>query len=481
MAEAVEIRPQLGPQEEFLASPADIVIYGGAAGGGKSFGLLLEPLRHVTNNPQFYAVVFRRTTVQVRNPGGLWDQSMKLYPLLGAQPVSQPLEWNFQGGGRVKFAHLEHETSVNEWQGSEIPLIEFDELTHFTEGQFWYLLSRNRSLSGVKPYIRATCNPDADSWVAKLIAWWIDQESGLPVVERCGVLRWFVRVEGQLYWADTPEELQEQFAHIEVFPKSLTFIAARLTDNQILMKQDPSYRASLEAMPKIDRERLLLGNWKARPGDGLHFQRDWFDPRYTLLPKSLIYVGTSDYAVTEDAGDWTELAIWAIDHEHRVYAVDWWSGQTDSSVWIEQQIRLTKKWPLAMWIGESGVIQKATEPYMRKEMIKRQAIARLEWLPSITDKVARSRSFQGMAALKNVLFPATDWADGVIDQLVGFSSEAVVDDKVDACSLLGRGLLQFGRAILPEAPPLEKPKPALGSVPAYLLEQQEEHRSRYRS
>ena len=71
--EVTEIRPQAGKQEMFLTTCADIAIYGGAAGGGKSFGLLLEPLRHVTNNPEFYTVAFRRSTTQIRNPGGLWD------------------------------------------------------------------------------------------------------------------------------------------------------------------------------------------------------------------------------------------------------------------------------------------------------------------------------------------------------------------------------------------------------------------------
>ncbi len=66
---------------------------------------------------------------------------------------------------------MEHEKNCYDWQGTEIAYLGFDELTHFTEKQFYYLLSRNRSVSGVKPYVRATCNPDADSWVAKLIDW----------------------------------------------------------------------------------------------------------------------------------------------------------------------------------------------------------------------------------------------------------------------------------------------------------------------
>jgi predicted phage terminase large subunit-like protein len=280
------LRPQPGPQEQFLSSPADIVIFGGAAGGGKSFGVLLETLRHCTNNPLFAAVAFRRNNTQVRNPGGLWDASMKLYPKTGAYPVTHILEWRWPGGGKVKFNHLENENTVLDWQGAEVPLIIFDELTHFLESQFWYMLSRNRSMSGVKGYIRATTNPDADSWVARLIAWWIDQDTGYAIEERSGVLRYFIRVDEQLLWANSPEELLEQYGirdedgyllpadhEDQIQPKSLTFILSKLTDNKILMKSDPSYMANLKAMSRVERERLLGGNWKIKPAAGLYFKR----------------------------------------------------------------------------------------------------------------------------------------------------------------------------------------------------------------
>lgn len=273
-------RPQVGPQTAFLASPADIAIYGGAAGGGKTWALLMEPLRHVSN-AEFGAVFFRRTTVQIRNEGGLWDESARLYPLLGADPKEHDLWWRFPTGAAVTFAHLEHDKTVLCYQGSQIPLICFDELTHFSEKQFWYMVSRNRSMSGVRPYIRATCNPDADSWVAKFIAWWICPETGLAISERGGVLRWFVRINDTLIWADSREELAHHTALNEhgelapIPPKSVTFIPAALTDNKALMAADPGYLANLMALPKVERERLLGGNWKIRPAAGLLFKREW--------------------------------------------------------------------------------------------------------------------------------------------------------------------------------------------------------------
>ena len=93
-----ELRPQAGPQEMFLSTEADIAIFGGAAGGGKSYALLLEPLRHVTHNRRFAAVFFRRNTTHIRNPGGLWDGAMKVYPQTGAWPLQQPLEWRWPMG-----------------------------------------------------------------------------------------------------------------------------------------------------------------------------------------------------------------------------------------------------------------------------------------------------------------------------------------------------------------------------------------------
>src|SRR5438067_9428389 len=139
-------------------------------------------------------------------PGGLWDESQNFYPRLGGTPHLRAQEWRWPRGGKIKFSHLQLRTTVHDWQGAQITLICFDELTHFTAHQFFYMVSRNRSTCGVRPYIRATCNPDADSWVAEFLAWWIDPETGLPIPERAGMLRYYVRIAGRIAWAERPEE-----------------------------------------------------------------------------------------------------------------------------------------------------------------------------------------------------------------------------------------------------------------------------------
>lgn len=266
------IEPQDGYQLEFAASQADICIGGGAAGVGKTFSLLLEPIRY-KDVEGFGSVIFRRTNPQIRNEGGLWDTSMTLYMLAGAIPRQSTLEWNF-GPSKLKFSHIEHEKNIFDWQGSQIPFIGFDELTHFSKKMFFYLLTRNRSVCGVNPYVRATCNPDPDSWVADFISWWIDQETGYAIPERKGILRYLI-VDGDNYiWGNTKEEVIKLGWHIigEVversginpneFVKSVTFIGGSIYDNKELLKDNPAYLGNLLAQDKATQAALLHSNWK---------------------------------------------------------------------------------------------------------------------------------------------------------------------------------------------------------------------------
>lgn len=295
----LEIRPQAGPQELFLSTPADIGIYGGSAGGGKTYALLLENLRH-SKNSGFGSVIFRRNAGQIMNEGGLWDNALELYPQIGAVPKLTPRPCMvFASSAKVSFAHLQYDSDVHSWQGSQIALICFDELTHFTKKQFFYMLSRNRSTCGIKPYVRATCNPDAESWVADFINWWIDQKTGYPIPERSGKLRYFVRVDDDIHWADSREELVARFGVASEDAKSVTFIASSIYDNRILLEKDPGYLANLKALSTVEKERLLKGNWKIKPAAGLYFKRGQVTVIDTLPTDVIAWVRRWDLAATE--------------------------------------------------------------------------------------------------------------------------------------------------------------------------------------
>ena len=277
----VEIRPQDGPQTVFLSTKADIAVYGGAAGGGKSWALLAEPLRHI-GNPAFSAVIFRRESPMITNEGGLKDESMKLYPQLGAKLRETDTRWTFPTKATIRFAHLQHKEDVLNWQGSQVPFIGFDELTHFDESQFFYMLSRNRSLCGVKPYIRATTNPDATSWVKRFLAPWIDRNH--PMHTASGEILYMIRRENTIFWYRTYQEavddntiMWNEHLQPENVIKTVTFVAARIHDNQILLRDNPEYLGNLMALPLVERERLLNGDWDILPDAGKVFDRAWFE------------------------------------------------------------------------------------------------------------------------------------------------------------------------------------------------------------
>ena len=343
MSNITYIRPQEGYQQQFLSSPADIVIGGGAAGAGKTYSLLLDPLHYITRVDGFGGVIFRRTSPQIKGEGGLWDTSVSIYSNLAtASQRESSLEWTFKTPtgktNRIKFNHLEYEKNVLDWQGTQIPFIGFDELTHFSENMFFYLMGRNRSVCGVKPYVRATCNPDPDSWVAKLIEWWIDQEDklpngqdnprfGFPIPERSGVVRYFFRQGEDYYWGSNVEEVYQaaasiiepmkakaEYLKIEDFIKSITFISGSIYENKRLLEVNPAYLANLASQDEQTRMQLLEGNWKI-----VISENDIYE--YNAL------IGTFENKYTNDEGEHYITADIALQGSNK-FVTGVWKGQT---------------------------------------------------------------------------------------------------------------------------------------------------------
>lgn len=271
-ATVIEFSPQ-PKQTVALASPADIVIFGGARGGGKSYALLLAALRHV-QNPQFAGVMFRRTYPEVHQEGGLWTTSERIYPFAGGVGSVGNAMWTFPSGSSISMNHMANPMDWQNWLGSQLPFIGFDQLETFTEKQFWTMLACNRDPNGVcDPYIFATCNPEP-GWLADFIKWWWDEDTGYPIMERSGQTRWFVRLNNTLHWSDSKDDLQAENPGIP--PKSVCFIASFVEDNPALLGADPSYKANLLAQGVVERERWHKGNWKIQATAGTIFNRAWW-------------------------------------------------------------------------------------------------------------------------------------------------------------------------------------------------------------
>ena len=451
------LKPQPGPQTAFLTSLADIAIFGGAAGGGKSYALLLEAARH-KDKPGFGAVVLRRTLADVKKEGGLWDTSIPMYGALGARPRLDNFSWTFvkpgqRFGGKITFAGLEHDKDVLKYQGAQIPMLGLDELTHFTRAQFFYMLSRNRvTVKGIRPYIRATCNPDSDSWVAEFISWWIDQNTGYAIPERSGVLRWLAKVGDITVWGDSEEELKVNYPGSE--PISVTFIPSLLSDNKILMEADPGYRAKLMNMDRVERERLLNGNWKIRPSSGLYFQRNWCE-LVDSVPLGTKLVRGWDIAATpktpSNDPDWTVGTLIGRCPDGRFIVADHTFLQ-GSPMRVEQLVLKTAKadelayGPVRIHLPQDPAAAGKAQVEVYRKLL---AGYNVRFAIASGDKVTRFSGFSAQAdpihgVLGNVIVLRAPWNERFFSQLESFP-ESTHDDDVDATAEAFNGLVgKFG-------------------------------------
>lgn len=229
----VIFKPNNGPQTDFLAAPERDVLYGGAAGGGKSYAMLIDPLRFA-HRAAHRALILRRSMPELRE---LIDKSRELYPKAfpGCKYKEVEKLWNFPSGAKVEFGFLERDADVYRYQGQAYSWIGFDEITHLpTEFGWNYLASRLRTTDPeITTYMRCTANPGGvgATWVKKR---YID-----------------------------PHPPNETFIGADNLSRK--FIPARLNDNPYLA-EDGRYEEMLKALPPTQRKQLLEGNWDVNEG-----------------------------------------------------------------------------------------------------------------------------------------------------------------------------------------------------------------------
>jgi DNA-binding Xre family transcriptional regulator len=238
----VIFKPNNGPQTDFLAAPERDVLYGGAAGGGKSYAMLIDPLRFA-HRAAHRALILRRSMPELRE---LIDKSRELYPKAfpGCKYKEVEKLWNFPSGAKVEFGFLERDADVYRYQGQAYSWIGFDEITHLpTEFGWNYLASRLRTTDPeISTYMRCTANPGGvgANWVKKR---YVD-----------------------------PYPPNESFTGEDNLTRK--FIPARLDDNPYLAK-DGRYEEMLMALPPTQRKQLLEGNWDVNEGAAFtEFEQD---------------------------------------------------------------------------------------------------------------------------------------------------------------------------------------------------------------
>jgi hypothetical protein len=252
-AQEVIFQPNPGPQTDFLSAPEQEVLYGGAAGGGKSYAMLADPVRYF-NNPKARMLLVRRTTEELRE---LVAVSKELYPraIPGIKFLERDKTWVAPSGASLWLSYLDREDDVSRYQGQAYTWIGFDELTQWPTPYAWdYMRTRLRTSkdSGLKLYQRATTNPGGPGhqWVKKMF---VDPSApGVP------------------FWAkdlDSGEVITWPKGHsLEGQPLlKRRFIPATLHDNPYLA-DDGMYEANLLSMPEHLRKQLLEGNWDINQG-----------------------------------------------------------------------------------------------------------------------------------------------------------------------------------------------------------------------
>jgi hypothetical protein len=203
-------------------------------------------------------------------------------------------------------------------------------------------------------------------------------------------------------------------------------------------------RAALERIRDISgpRKWSALYMQNPTPDEGTFFKREWF--KFYKEPPRLHHFMSTDYAVTEGDGDYTEIGTHGVDANDDLYlATDYWFGQRSADVWVDvvcDQILKNKPYGL---FGESGVIRRSVEPFLKKRMRERNAFCRIDdcWLPSISDKASRALALQARASMGKVYLPDNEGGHRILTQLLQFPA-GKYDDAVDMCGLMARAIDQ---------------------------------------
>ena len=293
----VMFAPASVKQEKFLNSDVFLTVYGGAAGSGKSYMGLMRFLRYI-HDPDFSGYVFRKNATDMKGGGGLFQTAVRMFMAYDSRVTytKQPMCIYFPSGATINFTGLDGDAGMEAIQGIQITAAMLDEATHFTEQEVIWIQSRLRGQSNIESCMWLTCNPDPDSFLCT----WLESNylyprgkvvdgelvEGRPDPSLDGQLLFFLRGEGdKMIWSHDRDEMIRMYSKnypldpttgkTSCNPKSFRFISATCLDNPPLIAANPNYISTLANMTRVNRERLLFGNWFAREEEAGYWKREW--------------------------------------------------------------------------------------------------------------------------------------------------------------------------------------------------------------
>ncbi len=436
-AAANDVVPNPGPQTAVLACAADEILYGGAAGGGKSMALLLAALRHI-HRPTYRAILLRRQGPQLKRT--LIAKSKELYPRLFPRGqvrwrASDRL-WIFPSGATIELAAADKEQDIERYLGSEASFLGWDELTTFTRYQYTYMLSRLRTTDPLIPLrVLSTSNPGSvgHDWVLSRWAPFLyppgHSEYDGPRAAPGEVLSF-------LPIGDSDEERVVPLGTPGAL--SRTFFPAKVADTPQL---GPEYEAkNLSGLDRLTRKRLKDGDWMARAIAGEFFERGWFEIVDAAPRDVAVRVRYWDLAATPEkkatpTSAWTAGILLSISWEGVMFVEHIARGHWSPGD-VESTIRTTREADEIEDEGTETIIErdpaqagKFQAAYYMREMGIRA-------IPPHGDKLVRAQKASAQAEAGNVKivrgFDGGRWIEPFLRE--GESFPESTKDQIDALS-----------------------------------------------
>lgn len=273
----LEITPK---QSRFISADADEVLFGGAAGGGKSYGQIADALIYALRYPGSKQLILRRTYPELDK--SIIRQSLAVYPKEIFKYSSSSHTGVFSNGSIIDYGYCDSENDVYRYQSAEFDVIRFDELTHFTKEMYVYLISRLRGANGYPKQMKSTTNPGSlgHKWVKERFI-----DIGRPEEKH------FINGQSRL------------------------FIPSLVSDNRFLLKNDARYVKRLENLSEKDKKTLLYGQWDIFEGRYFdEWDRDIHVCRPFELPAHWKRYACMDYGL-----DMLAVYFVAVDDEGKAY------------------------------------------------------------------------------------------------------------------------------------------------------------------
>ena len=286
--------PKSQKHYDFIWSNTDITVFGGAAGGGKSYQGILRFLQFV-NEPEYQGYVIRKTQASLKY--GAFKLAIRLFTAWESRVKINRVDMTFKfpSGCTIIFKGLDGTASIEYFQGQEISGAMVDEATHIKYPEIEWLMTRLRTNAvGVKPTVWFTCNPDPDHFIAEWVDWYLipkktyvtDEKTGRRQdvggrvdPEKNGKIRWYYLLEGIYHWDEDRDRLIESCKSLiydaDQKPMSFRFIGATCDDNPVLLEEQPDYKNRLLNKTLIEVERLLFGNWHIREEGAGYWKHSW--------------------------------------------------------------------------------------------------------------------------------------------------------------------------------------------------------------